>query len=364
MDPVKMSAIQSAVANEGLERKLPLGVVVEGPLVDTKFLDSYIVFGLLISGSIAALVWAFTQSIGWVEIAVFLGMFALTTVGIGVAMHRYLVHRSFRTGPVMRALLCAIATMAVQGSVLKWVSNHRRHHLHADKPGDVHSPYYDGSGNRFVTYHKGFVHAQGGWVWDKETTHGEHYARDILADPIAMFFTNTRWFWYALSAVIIPGAIGYAFGGVHTMVGCVLFSGLFRSYVMTMATSLVNSVCHSEGRFGYRRHDTSDGTTNELVTTLLTFGEGLHNNHHRFPRDAYLSHAWYEIDINGLIILALGKLGLARDIFVRPAYGVGSVATPDAIAGIVEDRVAEDRIAQESGSRANILPPRKDAKAA
>jgi stearoyl-CoA desaturase (Delta-9 desaturase) len=53
------------------------------------------------------------------------------------------------------------------------------------------------------------------------------------------------------------------------------------------------------------------------VTTILTFGEGLHNNHHRFPRDAYLSHAWYEIDMNGLIILGLGKLGLVHDIFMQ-----------------------------------------------
>ena len=125
-------------------------------------------------------------------------------------MHRYFVHRSFRCGPVMRTILAAIATMAVQGSVLKWVSNHRRHHLHSDKPGDVHSPYYDGDGNRHVSFAKGMMHAQGGWVWDQATTDAEYYAKDILADPIAMFFTRTRWYWYALSAVIIPGAIGYA----------------------------------------------------------------------------------------------------------------------------------------------------------
>src|SRR5262249_35658673 len=120
------------------------------------------------------------------------------------------------------------------------------------------------------------------------------------------------------------------------MIGCVLFSGLLRSYLMTMATSLVNSVCHSDGRYGYRRFDTNDGTTNELVTTLLTFGEGLHNNHHRFPRDAYLSHAWYEIDTTALIILAMGKLGLAHDIFVptRGASGAGAVASQNTLEGV------------------------------
>jgi stearoyl-CoA desaturase (delta-9 desaturase) len=142
-----------------------------------------------------------------------------------------------------------------------------------------------------------------------------------------MFFVKTRWFWYAMSAIFIPGAIGYAVGGIHSMIGCVLFSGLFRTYVMVMATSLVNSVCHSDGHYGYRRFELNDGTTNELVTTILTFGEGLHNNHHRFPRDAYLSHAWYEIDINGLIIRGLGKLGLVHDIFVHPDQRASTVPT-------------------------------------
>jgi stearoyl-CoA desaturase (Delta-9 desaturase) len=328
-----MSAIQGVVSEEGADQKMPPGVLVEGPLVAAKFRDSYVAFGIMIAGTIAALVWAFTQGIGWVEISVFVGMFALSTVGIGF-MHRYFVHRSFRCGPVMRTLLAAIATMAVQGSVLKWVSNHRRHHLHSDKPGDVHSPHYDGAGNRHVSFVKGMLHAQGGWVWDQATTDAEYYAKDILADPIAMFFTRTRWYWYAMSAVFIPGALGYALGGVHAMIGCVLFSGLFRSYVMTMATSLVNSVCHSDGHYGYRRFETNDGTTNELVTTILTFGEGLHNNHHRFPRDAYLAHAWYEIDINGLIILGLGKLGLVHDIFAaasRPGSDGGKRSIPDPV---------------------------------
>jgi stearoyl-CoA desaturase (Delta-9 desaturase) len=311
-----MTTVEDVLSGEPVDPKMPPGVLVEGPVVEAKLRESYIAFGLMLGGSIAAFIWAFTQGIGWIEISVFVGMFSLTTVGIGVAMHRLFVHRAFRCGPVMRAFFAAIATMAVQGSILKWVSNHRRHHLHTDKPGDVHSPYYDGSGDPHDSFFKGMVYAQGGWVWDHATTDAQYYAKDIVADPIAMFFTRTRWYWYALSAVIIPGAIGYAFGGVHALIGCVLFSGLFRSYVMTFSTSLVNSVCHSDGRYGYRRFDIADGTTNEMVTNILTFGEGLHNNHHRFPRDAYLSHAWYEIDINGLIILGLAKLGLVHDIFV------------------------------------------------
>jgi stearoyl-CoA desaturase (delta-9 desaturase) len=127
-----------------------------------------------------------------------------------------------------------------------------------------------------------------------------------------MFFARTRWVWYGMSAVFIPGVIGYVFGGLHTMIGCILFSGLFRAYLLILVSQLTGSVCHA---YGYRRFEVDDASTNEFVTTILTFGEGLHNNHHRFPRHAYISHAWWEIDLNGLIILGLEKIGLVHDVF-------------------------------------------------
>src|SRR5438270_12428229 len=123
-----MSVIEGVVSEEGADRKMPPGVLVEGPVVDAKFRDSYISFVIMIGGSIAALVWAFWQGIGWVEISVFAGTFALSTVGIGF-MHRYFVHRSLRCGPVMRTLLEAIATLAVKGSSLRWVRLTLRHHI-------------------------------------------------------------------------------------------------------------------------------------------------------------------------------------------------------------------------------------------
>jgi len=68
-----MTAVQRVVSEEGADRKMPPGVLLEGPVVDAKFLDSYIAFGIMVTGSIAALVWAFTQGIGWIEISVFVG---------------------------------------------------------------------------------------------------------------------------------------------------------------------------------------------------------------------------------------------------------------------------------------------------
>src|SRR5215475_5326149 len=232
----QMTAVQSSVPEERVG-KLPPGVIVDGPVIEAKLRESYAVLGTIYAGSIAAVLWTVMQGIGRVEIAVFVGMYLLTMFGMGAGIHRLFVHRSFRCGPVMRAFFAAIATMAVQGSILKWVANHRRHHLYADKPGDVHSPHYDGVGNRHVSFVKGMKHALGGWVFDHVATDGEYYAKDILADPVAMFFVRTRWFWYGMSAVFIPGAIGYAVGGFHTMMGCVLFSGFLRAYFVILATS-------------------------------------------------------------------------------------------------------------------------------
>jgi stearoyl-CoA desaturase (Delta-9 desaturase) len=292
--------------------ELPPGIVVGGPMVRAKLRETYLLLSLMYSGAAAGVAWTLIHGIGRLEIAVFAGMFALTTFGIGAGMHRLLVHRSFRCGPLMRTFFCAIAQMAVQGPIVKWVANHRRHHLHADDIGDPHSPHYDSHGNKFPSLGKGLLHAQSRWVIDDTVSDNEFYARDILDDPIAMFFVRTRWFWYAMSTILIPGTIGYVFGGLSDMIGCVLFAGFLRAVLLQSISLAVGSICHN---FGYRRFDgLPDRSTNELVMSLITFGEGLHNNHHRFPRDAYLSHAWYEFDLNGLLILALGKLGLVHDI--------------------------------------------------
>lgn len=291
---------------------MPAGVIIGGPLVQAKLFESRILVGIFFAGSAAGILWAVLQGVSWVEWSLFAIMYSITTIGIGVGVHRMLVHRSFRCGLVLKFALCAAGQMACQGSLLKWVGNHRRHHLYADHVGDPHSPYLDGKGFSFATKLKGWLHAHNGWLFDDTITDNSVYAKDMLSDPMVMFFTRTRWFWYMLSMVIIPAAWGYAFAGLAGLLGTVLFAGFLRAYLMVMSSVAVGSVCH---RLGYRRfRETKDESTNELLMTLVTFGEGLHNNHHRFPRDAYISHSWYELDLNGLLIRGLAKIGLVHDV--------------------------------------------------
>jgi stearoyl-CoA desaturase (delta-9 desaturase) len=83
----------------------------------------------------------------------------------------------------------------------------------------------------FTSKLRSWAYSKNGWLFDDTMTDNTVYAKDMLADPMVMMFTRTRWFWYFLSMVGIPAAWGYAFGGVHAMVGAVLFAGLFRAYM-------------------------------------------------------------------------------------------------------------------------------------
>jgi len=307
----------AALINENLHNQplppLPRGIIVGGPKVRAKQRESMLLFFIFMGGSIAGVYWAVTQGLTWIEWSMFALGYTVTTLGLGITVHRMLVHRSFKCGPITKFVLCAMGQLTCQGSLLKWVGNHRRHHLYTDDVGDCHSPHIDSHGRPFTNKLRAWMYANNGWLFDDTLTDNDVFAKDMLDDKMVMFFTRTRWFWYFLSMVGFPALWGYAFGGWHAMVGCILFAGFLRTYLSVMATATVNSVCH---KVGYRRFDDAkDESTNNLIMTALTFGEGLHNNHHRFPRDAYLSHAWYEFDLNGLIILGLEKLGLVYDVF-------------------------------------------------
>ncbi len=73
------------------------------------------------------------------------------------------------------------------------------------------------------------------------------------------------------------------------------------------ATFRVNSVGHLIGRHRYANRDDS---INSWWLALLTFGEGWHNNHHRFPGAVRQGVRWWEIDVTyyGLRMLAALRL--------------------------------------------------------
>jgi len=278
-----------------LERNVNIAAVV------TPFL------GLIVA---ATLLW--DGFLGARDVAVFALMYALTAVGVTVGFHRLLTHRAFRTRAWLRYTLAVLGSMSLQGPVIDWVADHRKHHTFTDEEGDPHSPHA-GAGAGFPGMVKGLWHAHTGWLFE---THGQasskRFARDLLEDP-KMRAINRSFPLIALSSILLPFLLGLALGGGALVAGlsALLWGGLVRIFIVHHITWSINSICHF---FGRRRFDTDDHSTNVFWLALPSLGEAWHHNHHAFPQSACHGLRWYEIDPSGWLILALARLGLASDV--------------------------------------------------
>jgi stearoyl-CoA desaturase (Delta-9 desaturase) len=263
----------------------------------------------------AAVVGTWNHELHWRDLAIFVVMYVPTGLGITVGFHRLFTHRSFKTRPWLRGLLAVLGTMAVEGPVISWVADHRKHHSYADRHGDPHSPHVDSHGEHASGWRgalRGLVHAHVGWLFD-HTQRGsrERFAPDLLADPVVSFVDRTFLVW-ALLGMAIPFGLGALWGGsVDAGLEAMLWGGAVRMMVLHHVTYSINSLCHF---FGRRRFATEDHSRNLLWLAPLSFGEAWHNNHHAFPTSAFHGMGWREIDISGLLIGGLERAGLIWDV--------------------------------------------------
>lgn len=254
--------------------------------------DPIITAGLVIlhMGAIGALF-----CFSWSRLALAVGLYALTMLGITVGYHRLLTHRSFKAPKWLEYLLTLLGAMSCQGGPISWVTVHRVHHAHSDREGDPHGA------------HEGFWWSHVQWLASLsphqfDDTIQKRVAPDLLADPVHRFLDRN---WFML--VVILGSILLHVGGWSWVLW-----GIFLRILMTQhAIWLVNSGAH---KWGYQTWRTGDLSTNCWWVALLTFGEGWHNNHHAFPASARHGLKWYEIDVSYLVIRGLERLGLAWDL--------------------------------------------------
>jgi stearoyl-CoA desaturase (delta-9 desaturase) len=251
------------------------------------------------------------RALHWHDVVVFLIVYAATGLGITVGFHRLLTHRSFKTKRWLRATFAALGSAAVEGPVISWVSDHRKHHVYADRDGDPHSPHVDhGVGWRGAL--RGLLHAHVGWLFI-HTQRGakERFAPDLIDDPAIRFVDRTFVLWVALG-LLVPFGLGYALGGSWlTGLTGLLWGGLVRMLVLHHVTFSINSLCHF---FGRRRFDTDDHSRNLLWLAPLSFGESWHNNHHAFPTSARHGLRPWELDLSAMLIRGLESVGLAWDV--------------------------------------------------
>jgi stearoyl-CoA desaturase (delta-9 desaturase) len=260
-------------------------------------------------GVAAWLAWG--GALHWTDLVVLAVTYTLTGLGITVGFHRLLTHRSFKTSAPLRALLAILGSAAIEGPVIEWVANHRKHHRFSDVPGDPHSPHVDhGSGWRGAL--GGLFHAHVGWILGGEELASEQrYAKDLLADPVVRLIDRTFVLW-VLAGLAFPFGLGVALTG--TLDGGLtglLWGGGVRIFFLHHATFSINSLCHT---FGRRRFTTGDQSRNLVWLALPTFGEAWHNNHHAFPTSARHGLRWWQLDPSAWLIAALERTGLAWDV--------------------------------------------------
>ena len=249
----------------------------------------YVLFPFL--GVIAAIVLLWNRYVFPTDIALLVVFQCIGALGITIGYHRMLTHESFKTSPVLRAFFIICGCMAVEGAPITWVATHIKHHAFSDDEEDPHSPL------------KSFWHAHMGWLFSEQSfADPKEYAPHLLKDPLLVAIDRVYPLWIAL-ALLIPFLIGGWTG--------LLWGGFVRIFCTTHVTWSVNSVCHT---FGRRAFDTTDESRNNWIVGLLAFGEGWHNNHHAFPKNAFHGMWWYQIDVSGLIIRSLEILGLATAV--------------------------------------------------
>ena len=220
-------------------------------------------------------------------------------LGIGMGYHRLLTHRGYKTYKWLEYALTWCGTLALEGGPIFWVATHRIHHQHSDREGDPHTP------------REGTWWAHAGWILSGAGLHHDaavlaRYVPDLTRDRVHVALS--RWHW---TSNVVVGVGLLAYGGIPY----VLWGIFLRTTVGLHATWLVNSATH---KWGSRRFDTHDDSTNNWWVALLTFGEGWHNNHHAHPTSARHGLAWYEVDFNWLAIRTLQSVGLVWNIKRAP----------------------------------------------
>jgi stearoyl-CoA desaturase (Delta-9 desaturase) len=247
----------------------------------------------------------------WSDIAVFLICYVLTGFGVTIGFHRHLTHRAFKAKPWVRGTLAILGSAAIEGPVIAWVADHRKHHAFADVEGDPHSPHVDhGVGLKGAL--RGLFHAHVGWLFiHTHRGNKERYAPDLMKDPLIRWIDRRFVLWVVLG-LLFPFVLGGLIGGsLDAALTGLLWGGAVRMLVVHHVTYSINSLCHF---FGNQAFDTGDESRNLAWLSFFTFGEAWHNNHHAFPTSYEHGMRRWQFDPSRYVIRGLEKMGLVWDV--------------------------------------------------
>jgi stearoyl-CoA desaturase (Delta-9 desaturase) len=258
---------------------------------------------------LAAVPLAWGWGLGWHDIVIAFVFYVITGMGITMGFHRHFTHSSFKAARPLRVSLAVAGSLAIEGPVLVWVADHRRHHKYSDKEGDPHSPWRFGNDWKALT--KGFLYAHMGWMFNPNRTSQQKFCPDLLADAPIRRVSNTFPLWVAVSLLapaLIGGLWSMSLAGALT---AFFWASLVRICLLHHVTWSINSVCHT---FGHEDFDVRDKSRNVAWLAIPSFGESWHNLHHSDPTCARHGALEGQIDISARAIWIAEKLGWAWDV--------------------------------------------------
>jgi len=249
--------------------------------------------------------------LGWHDVVIATVLYLATGLGVTVGFHRLLTHSSFRANRPLRIALTLAGTLSVQGSPIRWVADHRRHHQFSDEEFDPHSPWRFGRSRRGLA--KGMLWAHTGWLFERDNTNARRFAPDLLADPDVRRIHLATPYVIAASALVPP-----LIGGLWSMswmgaLTAFFWASLVRIALIHHVTWAVNSVCHVMGERPFRTTQ-FDRASNFWPLAVLSFGESWHNLHHADPTCARHGVDRGQLDISARVIWVFEKLGWATNV--------------------------------------------------
>ena len=232
----------------------------------------------------------------WLAVALyFVRMFAITGF-----LHRYFSHKTYSTSRVFQFIMAVWSATSVQRGALWWAYTHRHHHKHSDEEEDKHSPVVDG-----------FWWAHIGWITSKKNFPTDYSKITDLAKYPELVFVNR---FDTLIPILFAGLLygSGAYLGTHGMETSgpqLLVWGFFISTtVLFHGTSCINSLAHVWGTKRFKT--TEDESRNSFILTLITLGEGWHNNHHCYQATTKQGFYWWEFDPTYYLLKMLSWTGL------------------------------------------------------
>ena len=248
---------------------------------------------IVVHGACVAVIWV---GWSWTALGVAVGLYVVRMFAITGFYHRYFSHRTFKTSRVVQFIFAVVGASSAQRGPLWWAAHHRKHHRHSDTELDVHSPNEHG----FWWSHMGWITAPGNFPTDMSEV------GDLARYPELRFLDRFDVLVPLLLAVTLFALAGWQ----------MLVWGFFISTVVLFhCTCFINSLAH---RMGTQRYDTGDQSRNSLLLALITFGEGWHNNHHKYPGSTRQGFFWWEIDLTYYGLRILEAIGLIRDLRQPP----------------------------------------------